>query len=231
MLLKSMPTGLRKMLIGSGLVHLGLLVGLVLGVTGSSWSKANTQTVITTKLIRLGKERPEDFLPRKPKEAPPASKALPIGETPAKAEPEKGPKTATDRANDMRKFSDALKRLKSEDDEEPEGRSDGSKFGNSSIGQDMLGDRYATEIYECVKDHYDIEGIAAEKVKDRRALVFVRVNAEGAFFDMRIEKSSGIKAFDRSVEKAVRRCGRVSKPPKEIAKQMRDSGVEFEFTL
>ena len=72
---RAIPRGLRWMLVGSLLAHAGL--GLALAITSQAASETPDEEVITTKLVRLGKERPDDLLPRKtnpppePKQKPP----------------------------------------------------------------------------------------------------------------------------------------------------------------
>ncbi len=217
-------------MIASVVLHLGIVVGLA---TASSASprRGPVETVITTKLVRLGTERPKDLLPRKATPPPPA-KAVPVpvareAEPAAKSVPAP---TAQDRLNEMSRLSSAMQRLKQADGEEAEGHPDGSPEGEvTNLAQALVGNRYATEIYSCVKKHYSIEGIPPERVRERQARVFVRVNADGSFFDFRLERSSGLAAFDRAVEKAIRLCGRVSAPPGEIAAQVRADGIEFDF--
>jgi TonB family protein len=207
-----------------------LVLGLVVGTAGPGHSSGLAETVITTKLVRLGKERPQDLLPRKQRMAPPAKKAVSLDPASRRAEPAPKSVSAKERINEMSKLSNALSRLKEMGDEDPEGQEDGSPDGEvSSLAQALIGNKYATEIYACVKKHYAIEGLPPAKVKSRMAVVFVRVKTDGTFFDFKIEKSSGLKAFDRAVERSIRRCGKVSPPPVEILKQVREDGIEFEF--
>lgn len=224
----AVPRALRITLIGSGVGHVFLVIGLIVGTSveqsrsgcGCARSSSRAQTVITTKLVRLGKERPKELLPRKPKAPPPPEKIAPIG----KPDPAKQP--------EPKSLSSALERMKRASQEEVEGHPDGSPDGEvSSLTRALVGNKYATEIYACVKKHYAIEGLGPERVRGKQARVHVRVNHDGSFFDIKIEKSSGLKPFDRAVDRAVKRCGKVSAPPKEIAEQVRTDGIEFEFTL
>lgn len=228
----ALPRGLRLTIIGSAILHVGVVVGLVVGTSGSSRAKHPVETVITTKLVRLGKERPKELLPRKVAPPPAPAKAAPsVAPSDPKATPAPKPaKSADDRLREMRNLTSALNRLKNASQEDPEGHPDGSPDGEvSRLTEALIGNKYATEIYACVKKYYSIEGVAPEKVKNRRASVFVRVNGDGAFFDLNIEKGSGLRAFDSAVERAVKRCAKVSPPPKEIARQVREDGIEFDF--
>ena len=67
------PRGLRRMVIGSLVAHVGIVFAVLLFVELGDRFRPPAQTVLTTKLVRLGEERPKEFLPRK--EAPPPSRS------------------------------------------------------------------------------------------------------------------------------------------------------------
>ncbi len=227
-----LPAALRWILVGSGVVHFLFVVAVAVGAAGSSYSSKPPQTAITAKLVRLGKKRDKELLPRKvaPK-PPPPKKAAPVLAPEPSAPAAPTPKSATDRLKEIGSVTDALSRMKkSMQEDDPEGDPEGTADGDaSSLTQALIGNRYMTEVYRCVKAHYAIEGIPPRKIAGRKALVLTRINEKGKLFDFRIEKSSGLRAFDRAVERAVKRCGKVSPPPKEILRQVRDDGIEFEF--
>ena len=58
-----------KILGASIVLHLGAVI--LFFVIADAHSKPEPKTVIATKLVRLGKERPKELLPRLAKEAPP----------------------------------------------------------------------------------------------------------------------------------------------------------------
>ncbi|MBI5510656.1 MAG: TonB C-terminal domain-containing protein [Deltaproteobacteria bacterium] len=223
----SMPRGLRRSIVLSVVVHVVVVLGLVVATSGLARSKRSTQTVITTKLVRLGKERPKEFLPRKQELPPPAARSIA-----AAASDKASPKSPSGKdGGEKQSLTDALSRLKrSSSADEPEGHADGVVDGEvSSLAEALVGNRYTTEIYKCVKANYAIEGIPPEKIKGKSAMIFIRVQGDGTFFDIKLETGSGLAAFDRAVEKAIKRCGRVSPPPKEILERVREDGIEFEF--
>lgn len=229
-----LPAALRWILVGSGVVHFLFVVAVAVSAAASNHSIRPPQTAITAKLVRLGKKRDKELLPRKiaPKPPPPKKAAPVLAPQPsAPAAPTPTPKSATDRLKEIGSVTDALNRMKkTAKEDEPEGDPEGTADGDaSSLTQALIGNRYMTEVYRCVKSHYAIEGIPPRKIVGRKALVLTRINEKGKLFDFRIEKSSGLRAFDRAVERAVKRCGRVSPPPKEILRQVRDDGIEFEF--
>lgn len=227
-----MPRGLRLTLIGSVVFHVGIVIALVVATTGTSHSSDRVETVITTRLVRLGKERPKELLPRKYRPPPPPSKKS-VAIEGAKAEPAKPqPKRASDRINEMSKLNSAFDRLKKTSEEEPEGHEDGSVDGEvSDLAAAFIGNKYGNEIRKCVEQHYTIEGIPPGRVAGKTATVFVRLGADGSFADFKIEKGSGVKAADRAVERAVKRCGKVSPPPPEIRDQVIRDGIEVVFPM
>ena len=246
------PAGLRKLIVGSLFVHAFALLLFVLGVDAHSGPK-EPENVVITKLVRLGKERPEHLLPRLPKEPPPPAptpkpkkpepKPKPEVKAPPKpsakpspkpaAQPAPKPMSAIERARQLKSTSSALDRLRNtrkNSDAEIEGSQKGSQQGTvSSITQAIIGNKYMNEIHQCVKSNWTIEGIDPSRIGGLSAVVFVRISARGTLSDYRIERSSGVTAFDRAVEKAIRRCGQVSRPPREIRKQILKDGVEIEF--
>ena len=222
------PRGLRRSLVFSVVLHVGVAVGLVVATTGSFRARQRTETVMTAKLVRLGRERPKEFLPRKEEPLPSAPKPAPVEASPQSKAGK--PVAGKDPTAEKRSFSDALSRLKKSSAEAPEGHADGVVDGEvSSLAESLIGNRYVTEIYKCVKDRYAIEGIPPERIRGKSATVFLRVLADGTFFDVKVEKLAGVAAFDRAVDKAIRRCGKVSPPPKEILDRIRTDGIEFEF--
>ncbi len=227
-LASDMPRGLRLTLIGSAVFHVLVVVGLVIATTGTSYSSDRVETVITTRLVRLGKQRPKELLPRKPRPPPPAPKRSVVIEgaetEPAKPQPK--------RTNDRNRLTSALDRMKKYSDEEPEGLEDGSPDGTvSDLTKALIGNKYGTEIATCIGKHYNMEGIAPGRVAGKTATVFVRVAADGRFADFKLEQGSGEKRADRAVERAIKRCGKVSPPPAEIRDQVVRDGIEVVFPM
>jgi len=222
-----LPSGLRWSIILSIFVHVGAGAAFIIATTGSAHSRHKTETVITTKLVKLGQERPKELLPRKSEPVSSGGKPIPAAaDKPSAAKP----LTGKDPTSEKRSLSDALNRLKKSSGDEPEGRADGVADGEvTSLAEALAGNRYATEIYKCVKANWTVEGISPEKTRGRTATLFTRVQADGTLFDMKVDHGSGLAAFDRGAEKALRRCGKASAPPKEILDRVRDDGIEFEF--
>jgi TonB family protein len=232
---EGLPAGLGRFVVLSMALHLAAFVG-ALGVGQLHLAKAApVQTVLVTKLVRLGKERPPELLPRKPEAPPPAAKPVAavtpqveVKDHQPAAKPESLP-SAKDRIAQLSQVSKALERLKKQGADEPEGLADGVRDGEvSRLAQAMAGNQFATEVYRCIKQYYSIEGMDQSRVRDRSAVVIVRIDTDGRFIEHRIERSSGLEAFDRAVDRAVIKCGKVSPPPSEISDAVRD-GLEVVF--
>jgi TonB family protein len=224
------PPGLRRALWLSGLLHLGIILALIIASFLHDRDRGPAQSVLTTKLVRLGKERPKELLPRKEEPPPPPEKPAPALVADAKSAASPDLPSAKDRIKQLTQVSSALDRLKQQAPEEALGSPDGVADGEVSDAKlQVLGDIFGTEIKRCLQQNYAFEGVDAARVRNRSALVLVRVDADGRFIDHRIEKGSGLPAFDRAVESAVRRCGKVSPPHKTLRDTVRKDGIEVLF--
>jgi len=228
----SIPKGFRTMLIASAVVHVLALV-VALGAAQAGKSQKKPKQVISTQLVRLGKERDQKLLPRIAEPPPPATKAVaPQAKPEAKALPQKTKvptKTAEKTVKSTNHVSDALKRLRREA-EEPEGHEQGSVHGTvSRLSQSIASNRYAAEIHACVRQYFDLPGLSAEDVAGRTALVYIRFSNDGTFRETGISESSKLPRFDQAVLHAVRRCGKVSPPPEEIRDAVTKDGLEILF--
>lgn len=243
------PTGLKRLLLGSLAVHLCLVL-VVVSVFGFN-GNAKPRNVVVTKLVRLGKKRPDDMLPRLLKEKPPATKKTapakkptPVKKpapkkviprkkpaVPTKTAPKKTPESALNRARKMHNVSSALDRLRSKQGEdEPDGDPEGSNKGTvSDLSLAILGNKYMTEINNCLQSVWNVEGLSASQTAGLSANVGIWVSNRGKFVRHQIERSSGVATFDRAIEKAIQKCGGVSAPPRAIRKMVTRDGLEIEF--
>lgn len=223
-----MPAALKGTIVASVAMHALVVATLVLGTRGLGRVEHHNEAVIITKLVKLGKERPKELLPRKDEGSAPAAKPVAVA-----ADKSNDGKVASgkDPAGEKRSLSDALSRLKKSSGEAPEGHPDGVVDGEvTSLAQALVGSRYATEIYRCVKTNYSIEALPPERIAGKSVTAVIRVQKDGTLFDFHIERGSGVPAFDRAVEKAIKRCGKVSPPPAELASQLHGDGVQLDFT-
>lgn len=243
------PQGLKRLLLGSLILHLSL--GLILATVLGHAQNPEPRNVVITKLVRLGKKRPDDMLPRLLKEEPPApaakkpapkkpepkpvEKVIPIKtpDAPKKAKPKKEPpkENALNRARKMSHVSSALDRLRSaKGEKEAEGDPAGSQKGTvSDLSLAILGNKYMTEISDCLQSVWNVEGLSESQTAGLSAKIGIWVSSRGKFVRHQIEGSSGMAAFDRAVEKAVQKCGGVSAPPRAIRKVVSRDGIEIVF--
>ena len=242
-----------RILGASVVLHLGAV--MLFFVIADAHSKPEPKNIIATKLVRLGKERPKDMLPRLPKQAPPPVatakpqpkpvKEKPAPPTPPKPKPEpKTSKKATPKtvpqnlkpeatSTSKPSVSNALSRLKSltssKGDEEPEGVSDGSVLGEAA--KRVIGNRYVGEVYTSIKAAYALEGIDPQSpaLAGKTVVIAVWISRRGKVQRTKVLQPSGVEAFDRSVEKTLKRVRAVPAPPKEIWELVAD-GIEIEFS-
>jgi outer membrane biosynthesis protein TonB len=231
------PSALRRILVGSAVVHVALL-GALAGGGMIRWpSSKRPQNVLTTKLVKLGVKRDEALLPRLPAEPPPPPpKEVPVAPAPAPARapatpaPKEAVADAKDRLSEMKRVSSALDRLKRMSDTETAGDPEGVEDGEVTDAKlAIVGNKYVTEIYRCLKKHYAIEGISESRVAGKSVQVVIRVQGDGRLFGERVVQSSGIGAFDVAVQKSVMACGKVSPPPSELRQEVYEEGILIDF--
>jgi len=225
----------RTLIVSVG-AHLALAVAIFIGAEFSSYAAIRRpRHAITTKLVRLGKKRSKELLPRIHKPPPPPKKVVNVAQTPSPIAPAPvhDAAGALQRARDMTATSRALSRLKafgSTTDDEPEGDPDGVAEGDvSDAALAIMGNRYVTEIYRCLKKYYAIEGINPTKVMGREVEVSVRVDGTGRLLDAKLLKPSGLKAFDRGVMRSVQQCGKISPPPEALKQEVAGDGLVIVF--
>lgn len=228
------PHGLWLALGGSAALHLGLVLALVLGglLRDSRASQRNQARI--TALLRKGKPRPKEWLPRKtpaPAPAPPRN-VRPDKKAKAskKTQPRPRRRTPVDYSQQMK---DALASLTRDHGgkpgEEPEGSPEGVEGGNALVAR--KGQRYMTQIYKAVKSQYAVPQVIPPSERLLlRATVVITVDARGNLKDFHFEKRSDNHLFDSAIEAAVRRASPFPPPPAELADQYASEGIGLEFT-
>ncbi|MBW1806750.1 MAG: TonB family protein [Deltaproteobacteria bacterium] len=231
-------TGVWFFILGSAAFHVGLVLLLVIGGwLRDSSAKTNDRARITA-LLRKGKPRPKEWLPRKlpapskalPKELRPDPKTKPDPKSKAvKHVPAKKKPRSADYSKDM---SAALASLTEEGGgktaEEPEGSPDGVDDGDALIAQ--MGDEYMTKIYKAIKVQYSIpDVIPAQERMFLSAKVAITIDARGNIKDLTFEKRSGNSFFDSAIEGAVRRAAPFPAPPSELSDAYAAEGFALNF--
>lgn len=233
MIRRARNTGLSRVVIGSAIVHV-LAVGSVAVLAGTGKAMREAPKAVEVKLTRLGKKRPDDYLPRKESAPPPPKKAAPVPVT-EKPEPQKKPQTKApekktdpkDRLQNLNRLSNALDRLKKMD--EPEGSEEGSEFGNTSEIVDATERaRFGAEVQGCLQQNFILEGLSQQEVRNKVAHIIVSVSASGEVKFMEMRKSTGNERLDRQVQNAARRCKKVGPAPESIGNSW-SSGILVKF--
>jgi TonB family protein len=204
---------------------------------------------IVAKLVRLGKPRDEQMLPRLPTAAPapqpPPSKAVevasdapakPSAPVPAKAEKavETAPKDRISEALERQKrLMDALDRLgpttpgpTGKTKEPLPGQLDGDVNGNAERAEE--GDRYLALVQEEVRKNFVLPTTISEKERIRLSCrINIRIASDGRIADSKIEVSSGNEQFDRAVEAGIQKT-KLPAPPKGFLSRY-PGGITLDF--
>ncbi|MEO1482957.1 MAG: hypothetical protein AAFU77_12695 [Myxococcota bacterium] len=206
----------------SAIVHIAGVAAVALGGTGRSM--AEPPKAVEVKLTRLGKKRPDDYLPRKKTPPPPPEKAAPAPVAEAKPNPAPKPKVpekanAKDRLNNLNRLSSALDRLKKMDEPE-EGSETGSEFGNTSeLVEATERSRFIAEVQGCLKSNFILEGLSDAEVAGKKASIELSINSSGVVRYLGMKKGTGNERLDRQIVNAARRCKKVSPTPKSIGNE------------
>lgn len=241
-------TGLGGMTVMSLIIH---GVGMVAIYFLASWAPRLTpppQSVLVTKLVRLGEPRPKELLPQKetppppppppaapniappPAPQPPTPTTPPAAKAPVKAPTVPSPQTSAtnnDQAAATSKTNQALERLKKRI-----GTKDGSADGEVSDAElQVIGNRYATELQACLRANFELQGFMDRSAAaSLTADVLVRIRRDGTIISARVQKSSGTDRFDRFAERAAQRCHKISPPPPELRSIVQGEGILITFT-
>ncbi|MEM6533212.1 MAG: energy transducer TonB [Myxococcota bacterium] len=214
--------GLRGVVIASALVHVAGVAAVAL--TGTGRAVAEVPNAVEIKLTRLGKKRPDDYLPRKKTPPPPPEKAAPkpvVDAKPSTAPKPKVPEKASakDRLQNLNRLSSALDRLKKLDEPE-EGSEDGSEFGNTSeLVEATERSKFMAEVQGCLKRNFILEGLSNAEVANKAARIELSINGNGVVKYLGMKKGTGNERLDRQIVNAARRCQKVSPTPKSIGNQ------------
>ena len=204
------------------LISLGIHMGLVLVLIIGGWIKehqANSyQRGKITALLRKGKPRPEDWLPRKPAEPAPALPTNVRSDQTSKA-------TASNRRRD---YSTDMKKAMARLDQEVEGSPEGVEEGDSLIAQ--KGNEYVTKIYKAIKNQYSVPEIISPRERlFLTAVVVIWIDPRGNIRQLKFEKRSDNPVFNSAVEAAIRKAAPFPSPPPELADRYAAEGIGIEF--
>lgn len=221
--------------LGSALVHLGLVGLLVVGGILKEHHVPEKRQAILTKLVRKGKKKADDILPVKdrPKPPPPAPKPAAVNPKPDAAKPDAKPRpkskpaakpSKVDYSSDMASAFDKIKPTDYEDQGDPDGVEDGEALVKQK------GDEYLTKVYKAVKKQYEVpELIPAKERMFLRADVILYIDRAGGIKELKLSKPSGNQLYDNAVVGAIRRAAPFPAPPTELADVYADDGIQIPF--
>ena len=214
-------------ILGSAAAHAGLIILLIIG--GLIKDSGEREHVKITALLKKGKERPKDWLPRKPPAAAPAPPKNVRSSKDAKKTDSKARKTPSrvDYSGDMNAIMEGLAKEGGKD-EEVEGSPDGVEEGTALIAQ--KGNEYMTKVYSAVKGQYSVPKVITERERQfLAATVVITINARGQIKNLTFEKRSGNQVYDSAIEAAIRRAAPFPPPPPELVDKYSSEGIGIEF--
>ncbi len=237
---------LLPMALVSFALHGGVVAGIYYLASLAPRLAPPPQSVLVTKLVRLGEVRPKDYLPQKetppppPPPPPPASIAPAVAPQPVPPVPpaaralEKKPDAVVAPKNDPNSrgpsapsdaATSALQRLKKQF-----GAKDGNLNGDvSDADMQVIGNRYLTELTKCLRANFEVQGLNKGSVGNLSAKFLVRIRRDGTIISARVTQSSGDERFDRFAERAAEKCHKISPPPPELRSEAQ-SGVGVIFS-
>jgi protein TonB len=214
-------------ILGSAAAHAGLIVLLIIG--GLVKDSGEREHVKITALLKKGKERPKDWLPRKEAAAAPAPPKNVRPSKEAKKTDSKASKTSS-RVDYSKDMGSALASLVKEGakEDEGEGSPNGVDEGTALIAQ--KGNEYMTKVYSAVKGQYSVPEIITERERQfLNAVVIITINARGQIKNLTFEKRSGNQVYDSAIEAAIRRAAPFPPPPPELVDKYSSEGIGIDF--
>jgi len=187
---------------------------------------------VIAHLVALGKPRDPHFLPRK--ESPPPAPAVAPASVPATSDaapsrPAKAaPRQPTRQELMERALAGAARRSRDEKpDPDRAGQETGSPEGTAADAEE--GDRYFSAVHDAILANYVVPSVISERERMYlSATVVAYIARDGSMVRHVLTKPSGNNFFDQALELAMQRT-RLPAPPAELARLLRDEGVELNF--
>lgn len=213
------------------------------------------KNIIQTRLVKLGKERKKEWLPRKakPKPKPKAKKkskpaspkkkaAQPKVEKPAPKPKEANAKKPAQEPDRQKEMSDALSKLQATqasdlnqliddklatEEEEDEGQAHGSILGTEVSGEMQAS--YNVLLSAQIREAFELPTVLTDSERLRlSAHLAIRIGPNGELLSAQITQSSGHSVFDNSVLAAAQKSVPLPNPPLVLRAFYR-KGVTLEF--
>jgi TonB family protein len=192
--------------------------------------------IVKTRLVKLGKTRDENLLPRLPTSpAPPSAdkKAPPTPEAEkANPQPDSSKKQSAaeilDKLNKDEKPSDVRDLIKQRIGEvTDEGKEDGDKDGVDLEGE--IKATYFARVAAHIQKRMEVSSVITDEERVRlKAVLSMSIEDDGSLSEVKIQTSSGSTVFDTDVLSAARRSSPVPAPPPQV-RALAGSGIALNF--
>jgi len=195
------------------------------------------------RLVRLGEEKPESYLPRKAEEAPPpepppaeAPPVVPEAPAPtppsapvAKAPPARKGNVPADARGRASALGSAMTRVQREVIAEQRWGDPSGEAGGDS--EESEGDRYQALVERALRQNYDVPSTISDAERlYLSATVLVFVEQDGRIARWRFEHRSGNPAFDAALERTLR-AAHLPPPPEGQRDSYRRTGLQVTFKI
>ena len=184
---------------------------------------------VIAHLVALGKPRDPRLMPRKETEPPAAAQSSSAPATSGAPSSAKGPPRQLTRQEMMeRALAGAARRTRDEKpDPERAGQESGSPGGTAASAEE--GEKYFGEVEDRIHANYLVPSVVSERERlYLSATVVIYIGRDGSIVKHVMTKPSGNSFIDQALVLALQRT-RLPAPPAELAKLVRDEGLEINF--
>jgi outer membrane biosynthesis protein TonB len=182
---------------------------------------------VVAHLVALGKPRDPRLLPRKESEPPAAASAAAKPGAPSKAAA--GPTRQLSRQEMMERALAGAARHTRDEKPDPEraGQETGSPTGTAASAEE--GEKYFGEVEDKIHANYVVPSVISERERlYLSATVVIYIGRDGSIVKHVMTKPSGNSFIDQALVLAIQRT-RLPAPPGELARLVRDEGLEINF--
>lgn len=178
---------------------------------------------VIAHLVALGKARDPRLMPRK-ESAPPAAASPASAPSSAKAPP----RELTRQELMERALAGAARRTRDEKpDPERAGQETGSPSGTAASAEE--GEKYFGEVEDRIHANYVVPSVISERERlYLSATVVIYIGRDGTIVKHVMTRPSGNSFIDQALVLALQRT-RLPAPPPELARLVRDEGLEINF--
>jgi outer membrane biosynthesis protein TonB len=184
---------------------------------------------VIAHLVALGKPRDPHLLPRKESAAPVAAAPASIPEKAKTSKPASAPQHTLTRQELMeRALAGAARRTREEKpDPERAGEETGSPQGTAATAEE--GEKYFGEVEDAIHQNYVVPSVISERERMYlSATVVIYIGRDGSIVKHVMTKPSGNTFIDQALVLALQRT-HLPAPPPELARVVRNDGVEINF--